>query len=50
MKRLPAALVSKVPAGVSACSAMVYFTCSEGIRNHLAMLWRAMQTIAEHLQ
>ncbi|WP_165390803.1 hypothetical protein [Pseudoduganella lutea] len=49
MRRLPAALVSKVPAGVSACSAMVYFACSEGIRNHLAMLWQALHAIVEHL-
>ena len=47
---LSGALVSKVPAGVSACSAIAYFACSEGIRNHLAMLWQAVHTIAEHLR
>jgi hypothetical protein len=50
MSRVAAALVSKVPAGVSACSAIVYFACSEGVRNHLAMLWRAMYAVAEHLR
>lgn len=49
MSRLSAALVSKVPAAVSACSAVVYFACSEGIRHHLALLWRALHAIAEHL-
>ena len=50
MSRLSTALVTKVPAGVSACSATVYFACSEGIRNHLAMLWQAMRAVAEHLR
>lgn len=44
------ALVTKVPACLSACSTVVYFSCSEGIRNHLAMLWRAAQAVAGHLR
>jgi hypothetical protein len=47
---LHGALVSKVPACLSACSMAVYFSCSEGIRNHLATLWQAVQAIAEHLR
>ncbi|WP_338769575.1 hypothetical protein [Massilia sp. METH4] len=50
MSRLSLALVSKVPAGLSACSAIVYFACSEGIRNHLLMLWQAAHAVAEHLR
>lgn len=50
MSRIPAALVSKVPAGVSACSAIVYFACSEGFHNYLATLWQAVRTVAEHLR
>jgi hypothetical protein len=50
MSRAQAALVGKVPAAVSACSAIVYFACSEGIRNHLRMLWQALHAIAEHLR
>lgn len=47
---MAAALVTKVPAYLSACSMAAYFACSEGIRNHLALLWRAAQAIAEHLR
>jgi hypothetical protein len=47
---VPAALVSKAPACLSACSMAVYFCCSEGIRNHLAMLWQAVQAVAGHLR
>lgn len=50
MSRLATALVSKVPAAVSACSAIVYFACSEGIRNYLATLWQAVHAIAEHVR
>jgi hypothetical protein len=50
VSRMHAALVSKVPACLSACSMAVYFSCSEGIRNHLAMLRHAVQAIAEHLR
>jgi hypothetical protein len=50
MSRLATALVAKVPAAVSACSAAVYFACSEGIRNHVVMLWRAVHAIAEHMR
>jgi hypothetical protein len=46
---LATVLVTRVPAALSACSIAVYFACSEGIRNHLAMLWHAARAIAEHL-
>ena len=50
MSRLSAALVSQVPAAVSACSALVYVACSEGIRSQVAMLWQALHAVAEHLR
>ncbi|MBB3223750.1 hypothetical protein FHS02_004603 [Massilia umbonata] len=50
MRRLSTTLVAKAPAAVSACSAVVYFACSEGIRDHMTMLWNAVHAIMEHLR
>ncbi len=44
------ALVTKVPACLAACSTLVYFAASEGIRNHLLLLRQALAAIGEHLR
>jgi hypothetical protein len=50
MKRFSTTLVAKAPAAVSICSAVVYFAVSEGIRDHVTMLWNAVHAIVEHLR
>jgi hypothetical protein len=41
--------MNALPACASACSALVYFLASEGIRNHLLLLRRALQVLLGHL-
>ncbi|WP_259772373.1 hypothetical protein [Pseudoduganella armeniaca] len=41
--------MNALPACASACSALVYFLASEGIRNHLLLLRRAVQALLGHL-
>lgn len=40
---------TKLAVCASALSALAYFACSDGVRNHLAMLRAALRTIAGHL-
>lgn len=38
-----------LPACATACSALVYFLASDGIRNHLLLLRRAVQVLLGQL-
>jgi hypothetical protein len=44
------ALVSQVPAGLAALSAIAYFACSEGVRNHVLLLWHAARMLGKLLR
>jgi hypothetical protein len=44
------ALVSKAPALLAAASAIAYFACSAGIRNHLLALLQAAHAVLEHVR
>ena len=48
MHRALTAQVSKAPALLAIASAIVYFTCSAGIRNHLHALVQAAHAVLEH--
>lgn len=41
--------MNALPACASACSALLYFLASDGIRNHLLLLRRAVWMLLEHL-
>ncbi|WEF32356.1 hypothetical protein [Pseudoduganella chitinolytica] len=43
------ALAKGLPACASACSALVYFTASDGIRNHVLLLRRAVSVLLGNL-
>lgn len=50
MNRALTALVAKAPALLAGASAIVYFACSAGIRNHLLALWQAARAVLEHVR